>query len=386
MADEDKTFPLPGRYQDCGSFAKGGTARVHLVVDGVLERSVASKICFLPEPEDLERFRHEAQVTAQLDHPNIVPIYDLGDTWFTMKRVHGETLSGLMRREQWGPKLLGTIVDVLLRVCDALAFAHGRGVVHRDVKPENIMIGEYGQVYLMDWGIAVQAASPDQPWAGTASWMAPEQARGEACDARTDVWAVGGLLYFALCGGRPNVGPTTDARVAAAAAGKAPPSPMLVAPARLMPPELVRIAQKALEPEPAKRYPTVLALAADLRAARDQGWWFELRHFAPDEELMREGDDAAAAWLIVSGACEIRQGGGPIAEIGPGEIVGEAALLTGGQRTATVVALTEVVARMITREAMEAELGERAWLGALVRQLASRFHELSLESKERRKG
>ncbi|MFN7145623.1 MAG: serine/threonine-protein kinase, partial [Myxococcota bacterium] len=349
MSDEPRA-PLPAdRYDDRGPFAHGGTAAVHLIVDRVLGRPVATKVAKSQEPEHLHRFRKEACITAQLEHPNIVPVHDLGPTWFTMKRIEGATLSALVRAEPFGVVLLGRVIDILLKVCDALGYAHERGVVHRDVKPENVMVGRFGQVYLMDWGIAQVEGHADAPYAGTTAWVAPEQARGEVCDARTDVFGVGGLLYFVLCGGRPNVGKEPEDRLAFARAGSRARPPSEVAPNRALPPELVRIAMKALEPDPARRYANTAELAADLDAVRAGGWWFERRAFPADTEIVREGDAADAAYILVEGTVEVRQNGGPIAELGPGEIFGEAALLTGGTRTASVIALTDVVARVLTR-------------------------------------
>lgn len=373
----------PGRYQDRGPFARGGSAAVHLVVDEVLGRPVAMKVLTQATPAEAERFRREARITAQLEHPNVVPVHDLGPSWFTMKRVEGRTLTSKVRTEPWGPELLGGVVEVLLKVCDALAYAHERGVVHRDLKPDNVMIGRFGQVYLMDWGIAQVNGVTDAPTAGTPSWMAPEQATGAPCDARTDVYGVGGLLYHALCGGKPHEGRDADERLANAAAGNVRP-PAEVAPDRKLPSELVRIAMKALQPDPARRYPDVVALQADLEAVHKGGWWFDTRTFAAGTEVIREGDEADAAYILVEGTCEIQQGGGPIAEIGPGEVFGEAALLAGGRRTATVVAVTDIVTRVVTRETLEAELGRDRWMGGLVRGLARRFHELSMDNRVRR--
>jgi hypothetical protein len=386
MSDEGPPEPkLPAdRYEDRGAFAQGGTAAVHLTVDRVLGRPVATKIAKSVDPVQLARFRREACITAQLEHPNIVPVHDLGDTWFTMKRVEGATLSALVRGEPYGVLMLGKVLDILLKVCDALAFAHDRRVVHRDLKPENVMVGRFGQVYLMDWGIAQVDGVSDAPYAGTTAWVAPEQARGETCDGRTDVWGVGGLLYYALCGARPNQGPTPEERVANARAGRQPLAPTMMAPSRNLPYELVRIAMKALQPTPADRYPDIAAMMADLRAVHGGGWWFELRVFAAGSEIVREGDEADTAYILVQGRCEVCQNGGPIAELGPGEVFGEAGLLVGGPRVASVVALTEVVTRVITREALEAELGRDRWMGALVRGLARRFHDLSTENLERR--
>ncbi len=373
-------LPPSDRYRDCGSFAKGGSASVHLALDLVLDRPVAAKVASSDAPADLARFQREARITAMLEHPNIVPVHDVGATWFTMKRVQGVTLSQMMRQEPYSLELLGRVVDTLLRVCDALMFAHDRKVIHRDVKPENIMIGSFGQVYLMDWGIAQVDGETDSPFAGTNGWLAPEQERGERAEVTTDVWGVGALLYATLCGQKPNRGLNAEQR----AHRERVKPPHLFVSDRELPPELVRIALKALEIEPERRYASIAALATDLHAARVNGWWFEQRVFPPDTEILRAGDPADAAYLILEGTCEVRQGDGPIAEVGEGEIFGEAALIDGGVRTASVVATSEVVVRVLSRRSLEAELARSGWVGPLVRGLAARFHELSIDSLKRR--
>jgi len=374
----------PERYTDLGAFARGGTAEIHLTMDEVLGRAVAMKVSQVEEPERLRKFQREARVTAQLEHPNIVPVHDSGNTWFTMKRVEGATLGALVRGEPFSVALVSQVLDTLIKVCDALAFAHSRGIIHRDLKPENIMVGKFGQVYLMDWGIAQVAGEVEDPFAGTTGWMAPEQARGEPCTPATDVWGVGAILYSVLCGARPNAGASANERAANAASGRAPVPPTAIAPERKLPYELVRITMRALQPNPSARYPGMHELAADLRAMLDGGWWFERRFYEAESEIIHEGDKADAAYIIDAGTCEVRQNGGPIAELGPGEIFGEAALLAGGPRVASVVAVSDVMVRVITREALDAELGRNRWLGPLVRGLATRFHELASDNLEKR--
>ena len=383
MATESSESP---RYDDRGLLATGGAAEVRLVHDTALDRPVVMKVSSLREPVDLDRFRREAQVTAQLDHPGIVPIHDLGPDWFVMKRVQGVTFGQMVQSEPDQAVMLGRVLEVLLRVCEALAFAHFRGVVHRDIKPENVMVGGFGQVYVVDWGIAQVAGAAEEAIAGTPGWIAPEQARGEVCDARTDVWGVGGLLYYCLCGRRPNRDLTLDERALTGAEARpvVPPTGIVGRPPP--PPELVRIAMKALQLDPANRYPNVVALANDLQLARAEGWWFERKAFPAGAEIVRQGEEADTAYLIVEGTVEVRRNGGPIAELGAGETFGESALVSGGARTASVIAETDVVVRVLTRAALDAEVRRGGWMGAMVRRLAARFHELSMEASGRRSG
>ncbi len=385
MADDPTPTPGAPRYEDRGHVATGGAAVVRLVHDLPLDRPVAMKISSLREAADLERFRREARVTAQLDHPGVVPIHDLGPDWFTMKRVQGTTFGQMVQAEPDQAKMLGRVLDVLLRVCEALAFAHYRGIVHRDIKPENIMVGGFGQVYVVDWGIAQVAGVAEDAIAGTPGWIAPEQARGEVCDARTDVWGVGGLLYYCLCGRRPNRDLTLDERALTGADARlvVPPTGIVGRPPP--PPELVRIAMKALSFDPAERYPNAGALANDLNLARAEGWWFERRTYRAGSVIVAQGQEADSAYLIVDGQVEVSRNGGPIADLGPGETFGEAALVNGGARTATVTAETDVVVRVLTRAALDAEVRRGGWMGAMVRHLAARFHEVSLESVEARR-
>ena len=246
------------RFIDLEPIGQGGMGEVFRVTDSVLRRDLAMKIIrphVEQQPDLVAAFLTEAQVTAQLDHPGIVPVHDLGASadgsgvFFTMKRVIGVNLSeqllGLRgTRPQY--QVLKRLIGYLIKVCHALEFAHARGVLHCDIKPANIMIGDYDQVYLMDWGVAVikqdVGHKPTAPGAhlvpfgadaigstsgplsgvvsgpvssypttnrgvvGTPAYMAPEQASGSVAvlDERTDVYGLGGVLYEILGGKAPN--------------------------------------------------------------------------------------------------------------------------------------------------------------------------------------
>jgi formylglycine-generating enzyme required for sulfatase activity len=200
------------RYVFMNEIGRGGMGRVDEVFDHLLGRSIAQKSSL---PEGGEAYAtmlvSEAQTCAQLEHPAIVPVYDIGvgpeDTpYYTMRRVRGRTLYDVLRDVE-KPASRAQLLAVLRQVCLAVDYAHNRGVVHRDLKPENVIVGEFGEVYVLDWGIAellegsdVRRAQKGSVAAGSPGYMAPEQITGGRIDARTDVFALGAMLYEALSG------------------------------------------------------------------------------------------------------------------------------------------------------------------------------------------
>ena len=193
------TQPLPEGWQvvDLGLLGSGGMARVYRVRDEVLGREVALKVLrpeLTKQDEALTAFVNEARITAQLDHPNIPAVYALAHdrkrtNAFTMKVLEGQTLQDLLEEnEREGIDGLSAALDVLLRICDAVAFAHAKGVLHLDLKPSNVIVASFGQIYLVDWGIARRKAElpkeNSENAQGTPAYMAPEQAMGEALEAR----------------------------------------------------------------------------------------------------------------------------------------------------------------------------------------------------------
>jgi serine/threonine-protein kinase len=162
------------RFRDGGEIARGGMGSIRRVYDTLLRREVAMKVGDPSNPTYAQtalRFMEEAQITGQLDHPNIVPVHDLGagadskGVFFTMKLVEGETLSLFierMHRGDYDHRAIERFLEVFGKICDALSFAHSRGVVHRDLKPDNVMVGSHGQVYVMDWGVALLSRVPEK--------------------------------------------------------------------------------------------------------------------------------------------------------------------------------------------------------------------------------
>ncbi len=183
------------QYTITREIARGGMAVVYEAHDARLDRDVALKVLALElsSSDSAQRMRREAQTIAQLEHPGIVPIHDIGElpdgrVFYTMKLVRGTTLSDYARDHS-----TSELLRIFLRICDAVGFAHAAGVVHRDLKPQNIMIGAFGEVLVMDWGVAT-AVHATGDIAGTRGFMAPQQLRGEPADARDDIYALGAIL------------------------------------------------------------------------------------------------------------------------------------------------------------------------------------------------
>jgi len=222
---------LAGRYRLKRLIAKGGMAEVWEAVDDILGRPVAVKMLHLHLAADesfRERFRREAIAAARLAHPNVVATYDTGTddgiTFIVMELVDGKTLRQILN--ETGPLPPGRAVHIAAQVADALQYAHKAGVVHRDVKPANIIVCPDGRLKVADFGIAkaVEDSEPDKPApaealtgtgsiVGTAQYLSPEQVDGRSVDGRTDVYAVGVVLYEMLCG-RPPFSGETDMAVA----------------------------------------------------------------------------------------------------------------------------------------------------------------------------
>ncbi len=399
------------RYEDHGVIGRGGMGLVRRVTDRVILREAALKELdgtLAANETSVRRFLDEAQITGQLDHPNIAPVYDIGVSadgqpqFFTMKLVEGRTLAAILKERKSTPRGrdLENLLRIFLKVCDAVAFAHSRGVIHRDLKPDNVMVGTYGQVYVMDWGIALLTGertspssirlsrpppAPDDPdpasIAGTPAYMAPEQAWGfvDQIDERTDVFGLGGILYAILTGEPPLKAPSFLAALARARVADVTP-PDQTDGGRGLAPGLCHIAMRALAAKPGDRPSTV----ADLKDAVEEflrgGGWFATAKFGAGAVIVREGDVARAAYILREGRCRVHKRVDgvdvPLRELGPGDVFGETAIVIARPRTASVIALDEVTVTVVTRESLERELDRSEWLRAIVTALAERFRDL----------
>jgi serine/threonine-protein kinase len=394
-------MPTPPHLVISRELARGGMGHVHPAMDRNLLRNVALKRLdktYATRPFYRDSFIAEAQMTGQLEHPNIVPVHELAldaneVPYFTMKLVQGVPFSDWLERHAPGTieRVEGGI-EILLKVCDALAYAHDRGVVHRDLKPANIMVGDFGQVYLMDWGLAKLIRSEPASGAsalmnakgpvGTPDFMAPEQARGNPADVdeRSDVFGVGALLFEVLTNHGP-YGQEVDPRVTLqrAAAGKVISIDVACEPFGVAR-RIRAIAERATQPEPANRYQTITELQEAMRAFLHGGMHLPRKTFAAGEIVFREGDKGDAAYMIVAGRCRAYRTLNGVEEtlavMEPGDAFGEMALILFEPRAASVVALDAVTVLVLDQATMNEGLGLSGWTGALVRALAQRFSDL----------
>jgi len=260
-----------GRYELTHLVARGGMAQVYRAMDRQLDRPVALKVLFPELSVDktfVERFRREAQAAANLSHPNIVPVFDWGEddgTYFiVMEFVDGRPLSAVLRDPQRLPP--GQIAQIGASVAAALAFAHRHGVVHRDVKPGNVLITPEGEVKVTDFGIA-RAVNTEESLTqtgavmGTAAYFSPEQAEGKGVDARSDIYSLGVVLYE-MAVGRPPFSGDSPVAVASKHVRDAPMTPREVNPA--VPAALEAVIMKAMAKNPDARYASAEEFRADL--------------------------------------------------------------------------------------------------------------------------
>ena len=279
---------------------QGAMGDVDLAVDLRLGRVVARKQLKPALQKDAQaraRFLSEARLTGRLEHPSIVTVYGQEDGAagaYWMPVIRGRTLAEMVReaiacweRRSEPPDDLATsaLLDAFLDACDAVSFAHQQGVLHRDLKPDNIMVGAFGQVLVLDWGLADDLDNPDaarERHSGTPSYMAPEQARGEEQGPAADQYALGRILHELVTLNPPLRGASGDILLARASAGHR--EPVVHRFKRPLPRELVAIVEKATDPEPARRYPSVNALARDVRRQR------------ADQEVLARPDTRVRAW------------------------------------------------------------------------------------------
>ncbi len=262
-----------GQYEIVSRLGRGGMATVYRARQRTMQRDVAIKIMspdLAEDPEFVARFEREAQVIANLQHPRILPVHDFGHEgelfYLVMRLIEGESLYHRLLQE---PLPLATAARYVSQIAEALDYAHQEGVIHRDLKPNNILIDAWDNLYLMDFGLAkMLSGGPSLTHTGavlgTPAYMAPEQWRGEAVDARTDIYALGVILYEMLVG-HPPFESDTPYTLMYKHINDAPPAPHEQR--QDLPAEVEAVVLTALAKEPAARYPSAGAMARALNAA-----------------------------------------------------------------------------------------------------------------------
>ena len=278
---------IAGRYELEELVGVGGMSNVYRAHDRLLERMVALKLLhdrYSDDEEYVERFRREARSAARLSHPGIVTVIDRGEQdghqFIVFEHVPGETLKQLIDRR--GPLPVDQVLELALQIGRALAFAHERGLIHRDVKPQNVLLNGDGRAKVTDFGIArmVDVDGTTGSIVGTSHYISPEQAKGEKADERSDVYGLGAVLYELLSGEVPFPG---DNFVAVAMRHVNDPLPSLLEKRPELPLRLVAAVERAMEKDTAKRFPTMIEFVEELDNCREQ---------------LRHGGDAQATQII----------------------------------------------------------------------------------------
>jgi serine/threonine-protein kinase len=367
----------PGRYEVLKKLGQGGSGTVYLARDLFIRRNVAVKVSQPVSDGARERFLMEAQSAGRLQHPNIVAIYDAGVCrdfcYITMEYVDGPSLDRSCRKDNLLP--LVKVLETVINVCNALDYAHKNGVIHRDMKPSNILIGEDDITKITDFS-AAQMTEQTAPMGffGTPSYMAPEQLKDEMVSPQSDIFSIGCVLYGLLVGERAFSGDNAFSIMYKTI--NAEPRPILGLRPDL-PKILDEIMKKAIAKDPKNRYQACTEFAYDLNVAlrgltgavkdkkledvmdvvhhlpffrnfskdqvRELVAASQLLKVRKDKVIMAEGEIDDTFYIIISGRVKVRKDGKDIASIGPGNCFGEMAYIGSQPRVANVLAESDCI-------------------------------------------
>lgn len=394
MSEHPKSI---AKYQILDLLGRGAMGTVYLAHDPFIDRKVAIKVCVLDQTGDPEQdklshrmFFNEAQAAGALDHPNILHIYDAGESggepYIAMEYVEGaKTLQGHCKPDMLLP--VASVVRLMFQSAKALDYAHRRGVVHRDIKPANLMITEDGDVKIGDFGIAQRLQSDKTQLMGTFGsplYMSPEQVSDEPVGPLTDLYSLGVVMYELLVGEPPY-----QARGLANLISKivTEPTPSTRQKRPEVPESVDRIVTRAMEKHAVKRYQSGAEMAADLarvftelnrkpselsdeekfKAARSLTFFNEFSdaelqevldvstwiHFSGGRKVIEEGKQEQSFYVIAYGDASVSIGGRTIARLGKGDCLGELGYLSKTQRTATVTTVSDSLLLRVDAELME---------------------------------
>lgn len=386
-----------GKYTVIKEVGRGSTGTVYLSHDAYYGRDVAIKLYNIDAGGDEERariarkmFLSEAHLVGMLQHPNILPIYDAGEEhgycYVVTEHIHGaRTLAAYCRPDNL--LRIDDTVELVYKCAKALNYAHSRGVIHRDVKPSNVMLTQDRDVRIIDFGIALVADSDIsriEGIAGSPSYMSPEQVQSLELTNRSDIYSLGAVMYELLTGARPFRAGNLQKLLHQIVYATPPPIHTL---RKDVPEELENVVATALQKDPAKRYKSGLDFAAELtrvhQKLREQNaridrqeqfgvlrrlkFFHEFSHaeiwevlrasqwqdYAADEEIVKEGEMDDRFYIIVSGTCAVERHGHRLGALESGDCFGEASYVPGAKRTATIRAQNSVTVLKVSSTLLE---------------------------------
>ncbi len=423
IVEELTAYGMTGdQYRVEAQIGEGGMATIYKVSHMGLKRPAVMKVIrtrIMNDPDLLARFIEEARITSQLEHPNIIPVNDIGvlnneRIFFTMKFIEGEELEQILRRlrsddDAYTAKYnLFALLSIFRKICDACAFAHSKGILHRDIKPDNIMVGSYGEVLLMDWGVAsrenqasnladdddensvsssltaIESLDADDEFIrATPAYMSPEQARGDAhrIDRRTDVFLLGATLYALATLNEPYAGDSINEILDYAQNCNYIP-PEQRAPEREIPEDLCKIINRAMSLAAEDRYQSVAELCVDIDALLKGHAISVQRVFKSGRYLINEGEIGTEAYVIVEGMVEVfktvNNARVPLVTLSNGDCVGELALISPAPRSASVVAVADTEVIVINKDIIKQGFGKLPpWMARAIQSLVDRLRDVT---------
>ncbi|GEM_PF-1080737 len=416
-------FTSKDRYHKADDLGEGGLAKVISRFDSRLNRIVAVKELREEnhsDPDFLNAFITEARMISYLDHPGVATVYDthLNESQqlcYSMQLVDGQTLAAFlaynMQPEVVNENYLFDVLNIFTKLCETLAFIHDKGAIHLDLKPENIMLGHYGEVMIMDWGNAhlydsslyedyvrkYLPADSDgntelksaEAIVGTPLYMSPEQTLSrENLGPSSDIFSIGVVVYELLTGQRPFAAPVVDDIVEKVRTLLPPPVHELNPD---IPLRLSHIIQKMMQKAPGDRHQSAHELLNDIQAAQTSGQAFPEWEIAAGHLIFQEGDVGDFTIRIKSGKVEISkddEGAKKVlAELGPGDVLGEMSVFSNIPRTATAITLEDTVVYLMRSAEVNAEMEKLSpWVSQMINALSTRFEVLNQKVMELEKG